>query len=88
MDINELLAEIRSLAGAVLQVDAARLDADEPLGYLGFDSAALKLFAARLSERFGAPIDAVTLFTYPTLRSLGEFLADQGLGAERPTPVV
>ncbi|MBV8472437.1 MAG: KR domain-containing protein, partial [Hyphomicrobiales bacterium] len=37
---------------------------------------------------FGAPIDAVTLFTYPTLRSLGGFLADQGLGAERLAPIV
>ncbi|MGO4840228.1 beta-ketoacyl synthase N-terminal-like domain-containing protein, partial [Rhizobiaceae sp. 2RAB30] len=63
-------------------------DLDEPLGYLGFDSASLKLFATRLSRRFGTPIDTVLLFTYPTLTLLCEHIVGHSAddaSSEEPT---
>lgn len=71
------LADILTIAAAILETDTAALDPDEALGYLGFDSASLKLLAGRLSQHFATPVDTVQLFTYPTLRSLSEYLAEQ-----------
>ncbi|TPM36088.1 beta-ketoacyl synthase N-terminal-like domain-containing protein [Mesorhizobium sp. B2-3-4] len=72
------LQDIRSLAAAILETDPDSLDPDEVLGYLGFDSASLKLLASRLSGHFSTQVDTILLFTYPTLRSLSEHLAEQG----------
>jgi 3-oxoacyl-(acyl-carrier-protein) synthase/acyl carrier protein len=75
---SDPLHELRTLAAAILEMDPDSLDPDEVLGYLGFDSASLKLLAARLSQRFGTQVDTILLFTYPTLRSLSDHLAEQG----------
>ncbi len=81
------LSEIQALAAAILEADPAAVDPDEALGYLGFDSASLKLLAARLSQHFATPVDTVLLFTYPTLRSLAEYLVEQEAPANRQEPV-
>lgn len=85
---QDTLREMLTLAAELLQTEPAAIDADEPLGYLGFDSASLKLFATRLSQRFGTQIDTVLLFTYPTLRLLCDHIAEQStdnVTREEPT---
>lgn len=72
-----ILREMLALAAELLQTDPAGIDPNEPLGYLGFDSASLKLLAARLSQRFDTQVDTVLLFTYPTLQLLCEHIAEQ-----------
>src|SRR5690349_4948003 len=56
---HDTLLEMLALAGEILEAESTRIDPDEPLGYLGFDSASLKLLATRMSQRFGAQIDTV-----------------------------
>ncbi|TPK79094.1 SDR family NAD(P)-dependent oxidoreductase [Mesorhizobium sp. B2-4-13] len=75
----DVLQALLALAGDILETDPSRIDPDEPLGHLGFDSASLKLFAARLSQRFGTQIDTVLLFTYPALTLLSDYITEQGL---------
>ncbi len=74
---RDYLEAVKAVAAAILDISADDLDPDEALGNLGFDSAALKLFSARLSDRFGMRIDAVSLFAHPTLQALSAHIAEQ-----------
>ncbi|MEQ9178302.1 MAG: phosphopantetheine-binding protein, partial [Nitratireductor sp.] len=74
---HDHLEAVKTVAAAILDISADDLDPDEALGNLGFDSAALKLFSARLSDRFGMRIDAVSLFAHPTLQALSAHIAEQ-----------
>ncbi len=78
-----ILQEIERLAATVLESAQTNLVTDEPLGNLGFDSASLKLFAKRITEHFGHPVDTVTLFTFPTLGELADHLSEEGAASGR-----
>lgn len=89
--VRDILQGTLALAAELLATQPAAIGADEPLGYLGFDSASLKLFAARLSQRYGAQIDTIQLFTYPTLRLLCGYIAEQTIdkvASHKPAPAV
>jgi acyl carrier protein len=80
-------AELRELAGGLLGAAPDRLDMEENLANLGFDSIGLTQLAARLSQRFAIPLRAGVFFRYPSLARLTEFLRqtlDKLQGAEEP----
>lgn len=74
---DSIMDSVHVIASNVLGRDRAQLDIDQPLGYLGFESLSLKLFASRLSEYFGATLQPVKLFEYPTLRALAKYLKQE-----------
>ncbi|AQZ53677.1 SDR family NAD(P)-dependent oxidoreductase [Martelella mediterranea] len=79
------LPTLKGLAAAILEISETGIDVDETLGNLGFDSASLKLFAARLSDSFGHPVDTITLFTFPTLNELAEHLDEHWAASDNPS---
>ncbi|MEP3980185.1 MAG: SDR family oxidoreductase [Parvibaculum sp.] len=81
---HDHLEAVKTVAAAVLDVPANDLDPDEALGNLGFDSASLKLFSTRLSDRFDMRVNAVLLFAHPTLQALSAYIAQQKPGRTRP----
>ncbi len=68
---------VSAIASKVLHVASDQLDPDESLGYLGFDSPSIKLFAAELSERLDFQVNTSLLFAYPTLRALTSYLSEE-----------
>jgi acyl transferase domain-containing protein/acyl carrier protein len=73
---------VRQEIGLVLRLDAQALEPQEPLTSLGFDSLLSLELRNRLESLFGLTLPAVLLWTYPTLESLTEHLAQQLQPAE------
>jgi acyl transferase domain-containing protein/acyl carrier protein len=68
---------VRQEIGLVLRLDAQTLEPQAPLMALGFDSLLSLELRNRLESVFGLTLPAVLLWTYPTIESLTEHLAQQ-----------
>jgi acyl transferase domain-containing protein len=78
---------LRQEIGRVLRLDAQLLEPQAPLMSLGFDSLLSLELRNRLESLFGLALPAVLLWTYPTIESLTEHLAQQLQPArEEPVP--
>ncbi|MGH8259286.1 MAG: phosphopantetheine-binding protein [Steroidobacteraceae bacterium] len=71
--IERRLAEIWR---AALRVEA--IGADDNFFSLGGDSVMMMLILSRVREEFGVELDQGLLFQFPTLRQLGELIANAG----------
>ncbi|WP_309891778.1 type I polyketide synthase [Archangium sp.] len=80
---------LRQEIGRVLRLDAQSLESQAPLMSLGFDSLLSLELRNRLESLFGLSLPAVLLWTYPTIESLTEHLAQQLQPVkEEPVPVL
>jgi len=74
--IAALLADELGIAGAGVDVHA-------PLTSFGLGSLRLVELTTRVEERFGRPLETLTLFSYPTVAALAAFLMSED-GADAP----
>ncbi|WP_375772903.1 SDR family NAD(P)-dependent oxidoreductase [Archangium gephyra] len=74
---SRLALLLRQEIGRVLRLDAQALEPQAPLMSLGFDSLLSLELRNRLEALFGLSLPAVLLWTYPTIESLTEHLAQQ-----------
>src|SRR5215469_1734570 len=72
--LDELVSDLRAIAGAVLKLADAEVDHDRPLGELGFDSIRFTSLSVELNRAYGLNIDATLFYHYTTLRKIAEFL--------------
>lgn len=68
---------LRQEIGRILRIDAQLIEPQVQLMSLGFDSLLSLELRNRLESLFGLTLSAVLLWTYPTLESLTEHLAEQ-----------
>ncbi|MFI1227467.1 MULTISPECIES: SDR family NAD(P)-dependent oxidoreductase [unclassified Streptomyces] len=69
-----LRRELNDIVSQILLVPADKLAADENLREFGFDSITLVEFAGLLTESLGVDVTPHVFFSYPTLRTLHEYL--------------
>jgi acyl transferase domain-containing protein/SAM-dependent methyltransferase len=79
MSENELIRLIEDrlldLASAILKIDKAQFDPEDPMDAYGFDSINLSSLAHELGEQYGIALLPATFFEYPTLRDFSGYLA-------------
>jgi acyl transferase domain-containing protein/NAD(P)-dependent dehydrogenase (short-subunit alcohol dehydrogenase family) len=63
------------LASAILKIDKAQFDPEDPMDAYGFDSINLNALAHELGEQYGIELQPATFFEYPTLRAYAAYLA-------------
>jgi acyl carrier protein len=74
-----LEAELRGQAAQVLRIPAAKIPPHKPLKNFGLDSLMALEFSNRLEACFEIKVPVSTIWNYPTIQDLAEFMA-AGLG--------
>ena len=74
-----LEAELREQAAQVLRIPKSKIPPHKPLKNFGLDSLMALEFSNRLEARFELKVPVSTVWNYPTIQDLAEFLAS-GLG--------
>ena len=90
-DTHDIEARIVALIAAQLRLDPARIARDEGFAEFGFDSIALKEFAATLTDSFGVPVTPAVFFAHGSVAALAAHLAAEhgarlGAPAAPPAP--
>jgi acyl transferase domain-containing protein/acyl carrier protein len=67
--LDTLIVEAESILGT-------KIDTDTPLFEQGFSSISIVLFRDRVSKKLDIEIDVTTIFDYPTINSLANYLCD------------
>ncbi|MGJ7907985.1 SDR family NAD(P)-dependent oxidoreductase [Actinopolyspora sp. H202] len=78
---RSLEADLRSLAGDVLKLDADEIPPTDRLSDLGFDSVGNTRLAGRLSEYFGIDVTPSLFYEHFTLEMLRDYLLQEHTGA-------
>lgn len=79
-----VLADLREIAGRILQLAPERIDPAASLADFGFDSIGLLEFARQLSAHYGVDISPSMFFNHPALNGLASHLVrTHGLSLER-----
>jgi fengycin family lipopeptide synthetase B len=77
----KLEAMLKARVSEVLKLTAERIDADEVLNDLGFDSISLTEFAKSLQQSLNVDISPATLYTYNSINKLKAYLLQEYAGA-------
>jgi acyl carrier protein len=89
VDEAEIASWLTEHVSALLDVDAATIDPDEPLESYGLASSDVVFLTGDLSELLGRPISAVAAWDHPTVTALASFLAAVSRGeAELPEDLI
>ncbi|MCQ4167702.1 SDR family NAD(P)-dependent oxidoreductase, partial [Tahibacter sp. P2K] len=67
-------ADLAQLIGDALLLPPSRLEADDNLGDIGFDSIRLQDLAERLGRHYGLPVTPAVFFSHPTAAKLAQWL--------------
>ena len=77
-DLARLIEDrLLDLASAILKIDKAQFDPEDPMDAYGFDSINLSSLAHELGEQYGISLLPATFFEYPTLRAFAGYLAQE-----------
>ncbi|CAM2010378.1 type I polyketide synthase [Acanthopleuribacter pedis] len=83
---------VRGVMAEVLKVDAEELDLDTNFAEMGLDSLLIADTVAALEKHYAQPIEPHVVISYPTLRKLGGFCAEQfgsaPIESRPPAPVL
>ena len=73
----DVAATLRRLLAEELRLSEQDIGADEPFVDLGLDSITGVTWVRRINERYGTAIEAVQVYSHPTLARLSAFVADK-----------
>lgn len=74
---REVLAWLRDVVAAMLDVQPSAIDAAARFRELGLTSAQLTLLTVRIAERYGCTLPATTAWHHPTPRALAQHIVEQ-----------
>lgn len=77
-----LTAHIRQMTAALLGLDVDDLDPEDPLRELGLDSITAVELTERVGRDAGLTLSTSTIFDYPTMTSLADYLVEARQAAE------
>ncbi|AVG17425.1 hypothetical protein CFN79_16995 [Chromobacterium vaccinii] len=75
-DAGKVAERLRSLLAQELRMDEAEIVDDEPFVSLGLDSITGVTWIRRINEDYGTDIEAVRIYSYPTLAQLARHVAE------------
>jgi len=73
---QSILTRLRATLDAELHLQGRKIDQDEQFIQVGLDSISAVTWMRRINQEFGTAFEATTLYSYPTLRELSNFLKD------------
>jgi 3-oxoacyl-(acyl-carrier-protein) synthase/enoyl-CoA hydratase/carnithine racemase/acyl carrier protein len=82
---RSILPRLRATLDAELHLQGRAIDQDEQFIQVGLDSISAVTWMRRINQEFGTAFEATTLYSYPTLRELGDFLGKH-VKIEEPSP--
>ncbi len=85
-NVDAEVEQVRTLLADVLKVDADDLPLDDNFAEMGLDSLLIADTVAAMEKHYGCSIEPHVVISYPTLRKLGRFAAEN-LSATPSTPV-
>ncbi|MCX7747899.1 MAG: SDR family NAD(P)-dependent oxidoreductase [Clostridia bacterium] len=69
--------DLKEITGELLKISRDKIDMEDPLSDLGFDSISLAQFADLLTKHYGIEITPALFFNYATIRKLIHYLIEE-----------
>src|SRR5690606_41334656 len=76
-EVDAILTDLQKMLAHELRMQPADIDADDPFVDLGLDSITGVTWIRSINEKYGTEIEAITVYSHPTLTQLAAFVRDQ-----------
>ena len=81
MNLDEVMAGLRRTLAQELRMQEHEIGEDEQFVDLGLDSITGVTWIRRINETYGTAIEAIRIYSYPTLARLARFVLEESAGA-------
>ncbi|HEX8619040.1 MAG TPA: SDR family NAD(P)-dependent oxidoreductase, partial [Thermoanaerobaculia bacterium] len=90
LTVEQLQQQLKAILAAVLRIDAAMIDADQPFSEFGLDSFLGVELIIAINKKYGTELSNIKVFDYPTVKELSLFLLQEikALPGQATEPVV